>query len=208
MRSGSELMKHRVTLLLLTLSVLVCLTNSMARTPQSPQVSNELASQDPTWNEANWTAFLARAEHGDAGAQFWLGAAYEQGRLGKPDLQAALKWFRKAAAQGNPDAQASLGQMYEDGEGVKRNYPQAAKWYRAAAEHFPDYGGAGQGRNQLGLLYLDGRGVPKDYVQAYLWFSVANADRNLADVKSRMTPAQIADAERMANEWKNRHPQP
>ena len=137
----------------------------------------------------------------------WLGATYEQAWFGKTDFQAALKWYRKAGAQGDADAQNNLGQMYEDGEGVQQNYALAAKWYRKAAEHVPDLGGAGQGRNNLGLLYLDGLGVAEDYVQAYMWFRLANNDTNLSSMKSRMSPAQIAQGERMAVEWKRRHPE-
>jgi TPR repeat protein len=40
----------------------------------------------------------------------------------------------------------------------------ATEWYLKAAEHFPDLGGAGQGRNSLGLLYMQGLGVPQDYI--------------------------------------------
>lgn len=138
----------------------------------------------------------------------WLGAAYEQGWFGTTNFQEALKWFRRAAAQGDPDAQNSLGQMYEDGEGVQQNYLLAAKWYRRAAEHVPDLGGAGQGRNNLGLLYLDGLGVPKNYVQAYMWFRLAGSNDNLSYAKSHMNSAQILEAERMAMDWKGRHPEP
>jgi TPR repeat protein len=149
---------------------------------------------------------LARAEGGDKHAQMWLGASYEQGRFGKTDFQEALKWFRRAAAQGDPDAQVSLGQMYEDGEGVEQNYAVAAKWYRRAAEQVPDFDGAGQGRNRLGLLYLDGLGVPKDYVQAYMWFSLTGSQINLPAAKAKMSPAQVLKAERMAQQWRDRHP--
>lgn len=163
-------------------------------------------SQRPNWTEADRKALQAKAQKGDRGAQFWLGAAFEGGWFGKPDFQEALKWLRKAAAHGDPDAQVSLGQMYEEGEGVRQNYRLAAKWYRKAANHVPDLGGAGQGRNHLGLLYLDGLGVRKDCIQAYMWFSLANTETNLADAKAQMTPAQILEGERMAAEWKNRHP--
>jgi hypothetical protein len=97
--------------------------------------------------------------------------------------------------------------MYEFGEGVQQNYILAAKWYRKAAEHVPDLGGAGQGRNNLGLLYLNGLGVPKDYVQAYMWFRLSNSDTNLTFAKAQMTPAQILEAERTAAVWKSRHPE-
>jgi TPR repeat protein len=97
--------------------------------------------------------------------------------------------------------------MYEYGEGVEQNYILAAKWYRKAADHVPNLGGAGQGRNNLGLLYMEGLGVPKNYVQAYMWFKLASTETNLAYAKSRMTPAQVLEADRMAMEWKNHHPE-
>jgi uncharacterized protein len=97
--------------------------------------------------------------------------------------------------------------MYADGEGVPQNYALAANWYRKAAEHLPDFGGAGQGRNNLGLLYMDGLGVQKDYVQAYMWFSLANAETNLSSAKAQMTPTEVLEAERMAAEWKSSHPE-
>jgi uncharacterized protein len=80
------------------------------------------------------------AEQGNAEAQFWLGAFYEQGRIGATDYQEAFKWLLKAAKQGHPDAQVSLGQMYENGEFVAQNYALAAKWYRKAAETFRTWG--------------------------------------------------------------------
>jgi hypothetical protein len=170
----------------------------------------ESTSQREPWTETRRKYLLPRAEHGDAGAQFWLGAGYEQGWSGRADFQEALKWFRRAAAQGNADAQNNLGQMYEDGEGVQKDYVQAAQWYRKAAEHVPDRGGAGQGRNNLGLLYMEGLGVPKDYVEAYMWFSLTNPNPNpsLSHAKDQMTPAQVFEAERMAEEWKSNHPEP
>jgi len=145
------------------------------------------------------------AEQGNAEAQFWLGNAYEQGRIGTTDYGQAFKWLRKAAEQGHPDAQFSLAQMYEDGEFVSQNYTLAAKWYRKAAEHVPNLGGAGEGRNSLGLLYMDGSGVPKNYVLAYMWFALAPAEANLKQAALHMSPAQIAQGQRLAKDWIRRH---
>ena len=175
---------------------------------QSTQTASAHSYSRPKWTEEDKKTVLVKAQRGDKGSQFWLGAAYEQGWLGKSKFQEALRWYRKAAAQGDPDAQNGLGQMYEDGVGVRQNYMLAAKWYRKAAEHVPDLGGAGQGRNNLGLLYLNGLGVPKDYVQAYVWFRLAENDADLSYAKSRMNAAQILEAERMAAEWAMRHPGP
>lgn len=148
------------------------------------------------------------AQKGNAEAQFDLGNAYEQGSLGTISYREALNWLHKSAKQGHPEAQAMLGQMYEDGEGVKQNYAMAAKWYRKAAEHVPNLGGAGQGRNNLGILYMQGRGVPTDLVRAYVWFALAGADESLEEVQSKMTAAQTLKAQHMADEWKRHHPSP
>jgi TPR repeat protein len=171
------------------------------------QAALESKSESSKWTEADEKRLLAKAQLGDADAQMWLGAAYEQGWFGKANFPEALKWLRKSAEQGNADAQNSLGRMYEDGEGMVRNYSLAAKWYRKAAEHEPDLGGAGQGRNNLGMLYLDGHGVPKDYVQAYMWFSLADfeSNPNLSLAKGRMTPEQILEAEHWVEQWKSQH---
>ena len=164
-------------------------------------------SESTKWTAADETRLLAKARLGDADAQMWLGAAYEQGWFGKTNFPEVLKWLRKSAEQGNADAQNSLGRMYEDGECVIQNYSLAAKWLRKAAEHEPDLGGAGQGRNNLGMLYLDGHGVPKDYVQAYVWFRLADfeSNANLSLAKSHLTPEQILEAEHLVEQWKIQH---
>jgi uncharacterized protein len=149
------------------------------------------------------------AEKGVAEAQFWLGVAFDQHLwFGVTDEQEALKWFRRAAEQGNPDAEDELGVRYQDGDGIEQNYIQAAYWFRKAAEHVPNLGGAGQGRNNLGNLYMEGHGVPKDYVQAYMWLSLAGSDRSIEYLQREMTPSQILRAQGLANEWIKQHPDP
>jgi TPR repeat protein len=194
-----------LVVIFLSSPILIALPAPQASHPT--QIGPDSTSQPPKTTEADAQTLLAKAQRGDRKSQMWLGAAYEQGWLGKTNFEEALKWFRRAAAQGDPDAQNSLGQMYADGEGVQRNYTLAAKWYRRAAGHVPDLGGAGQGRNNLGLLYMDGLGVPKDYVRAYMWFRLANFDPNLSYARAKMTRAQILKAEQMATEWRSHHPE-
>lgn len=148
------------------------------------------------------------AEKGVPEAQFWIGVAYDQNRFGITDKQEALKFFKQAAEHGHVDAEAELGRCYEDGDGVEQDYVLAARWYRRAAEHVPNLGGAGQGRNNLGNLYMAGHGVPKDYIQAYMWFSLAGTERSLAAVQVEMNAAQILQAQQMADDWKKQHPDP
>jgi TPR repeat protein len=65
-------------------------------------------------------------------------------------------------------------------------------------------------------MYDKGQGVPQDYVQAHMLFNLAASrfsaseaeDRNKAvknrdSVASKMTPAQIAEAQKLAREWKS-----
>jgi len=53
-----------------------------------------------------------------------------------------------------------------------------------------------------------GLAVPQDYVQAHLWFNLAAAQgdesaREGRDIIGlRMTPARIAEAQKLAREWK------
>jgi TPR repeat protein len=57
-------------------------------------------------------------------------------------------------------------------------------------------------------MYSMGWGVPKDHVLGYKWFNLAAAqgyhgagqDRDF--IAKVMTPDQIAEAQRMAREWK------
>jgi TPR repeat protein len=74
-----------------------------------------------------------------------------------------------------------------------------------------DQGVAGAQYN-LGAMYADAHGVPLDYVEAYKWLSVSasrfpagsrDAAVKMRDlVAAKMTPAQIADAQKLAREWK------
>jgi TPR repeat protein len=78
----------------------------------------------PVW------ADLAKAEQGDADAQFELGGMY----IEEEDYTQSAKWLRKAAEQGHAKAQYNLGLMYANGKGVPQDYSQTANWFRKAAE--------------------------------------------------------------------------
>jgi hypothetical protein len=71
---------------------------------------------------------------------------------------------------------------------------------------------AGQGdakaQGDLGIAYVKGEGVPQDYVLAHMWFNLAaaqgneDARQNRDSVAKVMTPDQVAEAQRLARQWK------
>ena len=147
--------------------------------------------------------FKSIAEQGDALAQNKLAGMYYSGYGVPHDYKEAEKRYRKAAEQGYANAQLNLGFMYQQGQGVPQDYEEAVKWYRKAAEQ-----GGAYGQLNLGMLYRDGQGVPQDYVLAYMWFNLAAAQGNAFAISDRdtaaeeMTSDQIAEAQRLAREWK------
>jgi uncharacterized protein len=156
---------------------------------------------------------LPLAIQGDASAQSLLGSMYEEGQGTSRDYGQAVWWYHKAAEQGHQAAQIFLARMYEYGRGVPQDFGQAVEWYRKAAEQAP----IGGPQCSLGRMYMLGHGVPRDYVQAYLWFNFAafqflpgkyqEAAAQARDlVAARMTPAQVAEAQRLAREWKPKRP--
>jgi len=146
------------------------------------------------------------ANQGYADAQKELGHMYVVGH-GMPENDAeAAKWFRKAAEQGNENAQWFLGSMYANAQGVPQNYAEAIKWLTLAADK-----GYAPAQLSLGARYADGDGAPQDYVRAYTWFNLSAAQGGLQSqeaekrrgiIAQRMTPEQIAEAQKLTREWK------
>ena len=145
--------------------------------------------------------FRLAAAQGDADAQVILGAMYANGEGVIQDYAEAVKWTRLAAVQGNASAQLNLGVMYAKGQGVVQDYAEAVKWYRLAAAQ-----GNASAQVNLGVMYATGEGVVQDYVRAHMWFNLASVKgdpdaKNARDLAaSKMTPQQIAEAQKRASE--------
>ena len=75
----------------------------------------------------------ARAEQGDARAQFNLGVMYATGDGVPEDDAEAVRWYRLAAEQGYARAQSNLGAMYALGTGVPEDDVLAYMWANLAA---------------------------------------------------------------------------
>ncbi|MGA7386653.1 MAG: hypothetical protein WBW99_01830 [Pseudolabrys sp.] len=85
----------------------------------------------------------------------------------------------------------------------RRDYATAVRLIRPLAEQ-----GDANAQYNLGVFYDNGLGVPQDKVRAYMWFNLSAAQgrdgaaafRDL--IARRMTSAQIAEAQKLAREWK------
>jgi uncharacterized protein len=121
-------------------------------------------------------------------------------------MKSALS-LRRAADQGDATAQLNLGWMHREGEGVPQDYEQALKWLRKAADQ-----GNARAQAALGVMYLKGQGVLQDFAQARMWFNLSASGAEDAGTRelavkfrgllaAKMTPAEIAEAQRMAQEW-------
>jgi uncharacterized protein len=149
-----------------------------------------------------------QAAQGDPEAQYLLGLQYALGNGVPQDHAMARNWWEKAAAQGHPNAQNNLGLMYFDGRGVPQDHTKAREWYeKAAAQNDVN------GQYNLGLMYEYGNGMPRDDVRAYMWYSLVAAhllEPNMLAaeesdrVARRMTPAQVAEAKRLAQQCQAR----
>ena len=150
------------------------------------------------------------AEDGFAQAEYRIGEMYIFGHGVRKDADEGVRHYKKALLAGYAPAGWELGRIYYLGEDVERDYAQSAKWFRLSAEQ-----GYAISAHQLALLYRDGEGVPKDFVSAHMWSNLAAAWAKpeatilkaaataLRDsLEGSMTPGQIAEARRLAREFK------
>jgi TPR repeat protein len=123
------------------------------------------------------------------------------------DYATALREWRDLAQQGDASAQYNLGNMYRIGLGVTQEYVEAAKWLRLAAEQGNTYA-----QLNLGVMYALGQGVAQNYITAHMWSNISGASgtENAVDARDeiakQMTPTQIAEAQKLAREWMEKHP--
>jgi TPR repeat protein len=116
--------------------------------------------------------------------------------------------LRERAEKGDAEAEFNLGKNYEAGRGgLKKDYAEAERWYLRAAEQGDPFAQA-----SLAILLRFGKGIAQDYVEAYKWFYLAASRTTGSDRESivelrdstaaRMTAEQVAEASRLARQWK------
>ena len=176
-------------------------TDTAAAAPPADVI--ERPAEKPPATLTGEIELAARADGGDAKAQYQLGLAYFKGVGIERDPQLALKWIEKAAEQGYSEAQYALGAMHHGGRGALQSFPLAYKWFERAAQQ-----NHSEAQFSLGVMYRNGQGIPVDKSKAYIWFNLAAAQgheraREARDnVLPALTPDQVLAAQRAAQEWR------
>lgn len=143
------------------------------------------------------------AEQGFAPAQRSLGISYERGEGVPINGVEALKWFYLARRLDSvavlitelekvltPEQIAMAQKLWEEWRPKSTQQQYALEQYN------------------LAVRYAEGKGMPKDAVEACKWFHLSSAQGNEEAAKYRalvektMTPEQIAEAQKLAKEWK------
>ena len=124
-----------------------------------------IASTGATLQADELADLTAKADKGEAEAQFELGRRYQAGTGVAKDEAQALHWFLKAAQRDHAKALVSLGSIYAHGFGVKEDWAESIRWYRLAALQ-----GDRIAQHNLGLDYNHGHGVERDLTEAARWF--------------------------------------
>ena len=134
------------------------------------------------------------------------------------DHREAVHWYKRSALVGNVLAEVAedrLAVIYESGDGVPQNHAEALKWFKKALAR-KDYGPY----YRLTYMYYHGSGVKQNYVAALMWAnlgaevspnskSISQQNKLTAvemrdEIAAKLTPKQIAEAERLAQRWKSR----
>jgi uncharacterized protein len=178
---------------------IVCLASfACGKKPPVDTSENSRAEKEATAREVR-----RLAEEGNVTAQNKLGLLYKVGRGVPQNYVQAKRWFEEAAKQGHAGAQINLGMLYLQEDAPPRSPQMAMFWFSRAAEQ-----GAAPAFAKLGQMYQEAQGVPEDLVQAYMWFHLAatNGEAPSAErrdlLATKMTSAQIAEAQKRAQEWK------
>jgi TPR repeat protein len=165
-------------------------------------VLSALGKGVPRSTEEAVRLYREAADRSDGRAQYTLGEKFSQGVQARTTEPRADLWLERLARLGESTNPLALGSDYHFGmDGLTEDAAEAFFWYSKAAEqsHVMAW-------RRLGEMHATGRGTPKDFVRAHMWFALC-AERNLGSSEAwrdylavRMSPDQIAESERLANE--------
>lgn len=169
-----------------------------------PALADVKAGVD-AWSRGEYEAAVKQwrdpAIKGDADAQFNMGQAYKMGRGVKADLNVALDWYRKAAAQGHLQAADSYGHLLH----YQGKIPEALPYLQASSDR-----GDPRAQYLLATELFNGVHIAKDWVRAYALMTRASsagmtpASRSLAQMDQFIPLEQRQAATVLAGELEQR----
>ncbi len=191
MATGSHLSKS----LLAAMALLVLATPARA----------DVKAGVDAWSRGEYEAAVKQwrdpAIKGDPDAQFNMGQAYKMGRGVKTDLNVALDWYKKAAAQGHLQAADSYGHLLHYQGKVSESLP----YLQASADR-----GDPRAQYLLATELFNGVHIGKDWVRAYALMTrassagMAPASRSLSQMDQFIPLEQRQAATVLAGELEQR----
>ncbi|WOE30518.1 MULTISPECIES: tetratricopeptide repeat protein [unclassified Acinetobacter] len=168
--------------------------------PNKPSI----ASQAAQYAVMDINSLIKAAKSGQAGAQFYLGTKYQQGKDVQKDDRQAFAWYKAAADQGLSSAQLNVGRMLAEGIGTRKDETLARKYFEKAASH-------GDNRASFNLAVMEEKN--KNFVGAYQWYELSTRDGMLDNkvislsegkktaLAANLTQDQIRQARDRADSW-------
>ncbi len=153
-------------------------------------------------------------------AQYDLGVHFYTGKLVAKDWSKAAFLWQQAAYGRDIRAYNNLGYLnYTGGNGFEANPTEGIRLWRLAAEK-----GFAESQRFLGKAYSDGKVLRVDLIEAFAWTETGiysarqmddnnvtkipileDAEKQLDDLRSRMTDAQIDSGRTKAKKYISRH---
>jgi uncharacterized protein len=160
--------------------------------------NNGIGTQQDPRQAFEW--FKKSTASNDPLGAYKLGCYYDGQGAGivTSDSDAALKYKLIAAKAGYALAQHDVANLY-DRQG---NSEEALKWWKTAGDQgFPD------ALFSLSRSYSAGKGTPRDLSLSYAYFKLSNVapKKNVNEMASLLSKAELETAEKLVSEWK---PQP
>jgi uncharacterized protein len=150
-------------------------------------------------DDARATSLVLEAvKTGEPLAMNEMGLRYQTGRGIARDNVAALGWFSMAAQHDLPAAHVNLGLAYRTGNGCLTDFDRAGQHFASGARL-----GFAPAQFHLAVMFETGEGTEKQPVFAYVNYTraaaggVKEAEAKRDALKSALTPAQLAEAEKM-----------
>ena len=175
--------------------------------------------QSANQNKCTVQDLAIEAALGNHDAQYDLGVFFFRGEDVPQDFSKAAIMWHLAANGGVMEANNNLGFLTYYGKGVKQNYAEGIRLWRIAAE-----AGFAESQVHLAEANYDERYLIKDLVEAYAWAKAGKhfaekmtgtklggeiaqqADRVLIDLRSKLSPSQLSEAEKRAEAYISKYP--